>query len=204
MTDAAVAQNADVSPEDAGRHAVYAFLSRVLYASPKADEQAVAAYFSQSDSNLGRAFASFADALSAADPRETAQEYHDLFIGVGRGELLPFGSYYLTGFLNEKPLADLRSDLSDLGFERAMGVAEPEDHVATLCDVMANLIAAPSGDATVYAQERFFSAHLKPWAGKFFVDLQAAKKADLYRSIGQIGALFMGIEEEGFSMLARA
>ena len=205
MTDAALAQSSETAAEDAGRRAVYSFLAKALYAAPKADDLETAAYFAESDSDLGRAFQAFQDAFAKADPKSLGQEYHDLFIGVGRGELLPFGSYYLTGFLNEKPLAELRADLNELGFERAMGVSEPEDHIATLCDVMANLVAdTAEGDTTLYEQERFFSAHLKPWAGKFFVDLQSAKKADLYRTIGQIGAVFMGIEEEGFSMIARA
>lgn len=205
MTDAALAQTAETSPEDVGRQSVYAFLAKVLYAAPKQETAETATYFAQADTNLGRAFEAFSDALSHSEAAKVGQEYHDLFIGVGRGELLPFGSYYLTGFLNEKPLAELRADLDELGFERAMGVSEPEDHIATLCDIMGHLIQdTASGDVTLFEQERFFSAHLKPWAGKFFVDLQAAKNADLYRTVGQIGALFMGIEEEGFSMIARA
>ena len=205
MTEAAVSQVSEAAPEDAGRQALYSFLAKVLYAAPRADLQETVAYFSQSDTDLGTAFAAFGEALDGADLAAAGHEYHDLFIGVGRGELLPFGSYYLTGFLNEKPLADLRADLAELGFERAIGVSEPEDHIATLCDVMANLVAdTAQGGATLYEQERFFSAHLKPWAGKFFADLQSAKKADLYRTVGRIGALFMQIEEEGFSMIARA
>lgn len=205
MTEAAVSQVAEAAPEDAGRQALYSFLAKVLYAAPKPDVQDTVAYFAQSDTELGRAFAAFGDALKNADLPAAGHEYHDLFIGVGRGELLPFGSYYLTGFLNEKPLADLREDLAELGFERAMGVSEPEDHIATLCDVMANLVAdTAEGGATLYEQERFFTAHMKPWAGKFFADLKSAKKADLYRSVGEIGSLFMQIEEEGFSMIARA
>lgn len=205
MSSVAIESPNTASPEDVGRQIVYSFLAKVLYGAPRADLHETAASFAGSDTDLGRAFAAFGDALDSADLPTVGQEYHDLFIGVGRGELLPFGSYYLTGFLNEKPLADLRADLAELGFERAMGVSEPEDHIATLCDVMANLVAdTAQGGATLYEQERFFSAHLKPWAGKFFADLQAAKKADLYRTIGEVGALFMQIEEEGFSMIARA
>jgi TorA maturation chaperone TorD len=195
----------NVAPEDRGRAILYSFLAKVLYAAPKQDITETANYFASDDSDLGRAFNDFLSAFRESDQDVLGREYHDLFIGVGRGELLPFGSYYLTGFLNEKPLADLRADLNELGFERAMGVSEPEDHIATLCDVMGQLvIGSGEGEFTLYDQDKFFAAHLKPWAGKFFADLQSAKKADLYRTIGRIGQVFMAIEEDGFSMIARA
>ncbi len=194
-----------VAPEDRGRALVYSFLAKVLYAAPNAELLGVANYFADTDSDLGVAFRDFIEAFNSADQSRVGHEYHDLFIGVGRGELLPFASYYLTGFLNEKPLAELRADLNDLGFERAIGVSEPEDHMATLCDVMCNLVEGTGeGEFTLYEQEGFFAAHLKPWAVKFFADLKDAKKADLYRKVGRIGEVFMAIEEEGFSMVARA
>ena len=205
MPESVAAAVNDIAPEDRGRAVLYSFLAKVLYAAPKPDIAETAQYFASDDSKLGRAFNEFLGALKATEEAAAGREYHDLFIGVGRGELLPFGSYYLTGFLNEKPLADLRADLNELGFERAMGVSEPEDHIATLCDVMSQLVVGTAdGEFTLYDQDRFFAAHLKPWAGKFFADLKAAKKADLYRTIGRIGEVFMAIEEDGFSMIARA
>lgn len=205
MPESAVTASHDVAPEDRGRAILYSFLAKVLYAAPKEDLLDTALYFAGDESELGKSFNEFIGAFEAAGKPALGHEYHDLFIGVGRGELLPFASYYLTGFLNEKPLAELRADLDELGFERAMGVSEPEDHIAALCDVMSHLVEGTgAGEFTLYEQERFFSAHLKPWAGKFFADLQAAKKADLYRTIGRIGEVFMTIEEEGFSMIARA
>jgi len=205
VPDSATAASHDVAPEDRARAVVYSFLAKVLYAAPKREQAETAGYFAGDDSELARCFKEFLAAFDAANKESLGHEYHDLFIGVGRGELQPFGSYYLTGFLNEKPLAELRHDLDDLGFERAMGVSEPEDHIAALCDVMSQLVEGTgAGEFTLYEQERFFTAHVKPWAGKFFADLQAAKKADLYRTIGKIGEVFMTIEEEGFSMIARA
>ena len=198
-------QEIDLAPEEAGRQAVYAFLARVLMRSAKAEDVALAAPFAGDDTPLGKAFAGFSDALAAASARDCEAEFHDLFIGVGRGELLPYISYYLTGFLQEKPLAELRQDMGALGFVRAEGVVEPEDHIASLCDVMSELIAGTGrGEFDIYQQERFFSAHLKPWAQKFFADLEAAKSARVYRPIGHIGTIFMTIEEEGFAMVARA
>ncbi len=205
VPDSATAASHDVAPEDHARAIVYSFLATTLYAAPTQAQAETAGHFAGDDSELAKSFKAFLAAFEAADKAALGHEYHDLFIGVGRGELQPFGSYYLTGFLNEKPLAELRHDLDELGFERAMGVSEPEDHIAALCDLMSQLVAGTgAGEFTLYEQERFFSAHLKPWAGKFFADLQSAKKADLYRTIGRIGEVFMTIEEEGFSMIARA
>ena len=194
-----------LAPEEAGRQAVYQFIARTLAGPAEKAELAFTAPLAGDEAPLNQAFADFRTELDAA-PRETIERhYHDLFIGVGRGELLPYASYYLTGFLNEKPLADIRGDLEGLGFARSEGTSEPEDHIAALCDVMAQLIeGAATGEFDVYDQERFFSAHLKDWASRFFADLQSAKTAGLYREIGRIGGIFMEIEEEGFGMVARA
>lgn len=192
-------------PEEAARQAVYAFLARVLAASPEATELNAVAPFAADDTALGRAFAAFRNTLATADPEKLEREYHDLFIGVGRGELVPYGSYYLTGFLNEKPLADLRRAHERLGFARADGVNEPEDHIAAVCETMALLIEGTAeGEFTVYDQDGFFKAHLAPWGEKFFADLASAENAGLYRSVGEIGEAFMQIEEEGFTLIARA
>lgn len=194
-----------MQPEEAARSAVYAFLALVLYGPPGDRAVSIAKDMSGDDSPLGQAFKEFIGAKAAADPAHTAAEYHDLFIGVGRGELVPFESYYLTGFLNEKPLADLRDHLVELGFERAEGVTEPEDHIAALCDVMSAMVAGTAGDEfTIYEQEHFFTAHLDRWAGQFFSDLAAAKSAAVYRHVARIGEEFMQIEKDAFSMIERA
>jgi TorA maturation chaperone TorD len=198
-------ENADLAPEEAGRQGVYGFLARVLARPVDRQECAFVAPLASTDTPLNQAFAEFRTALEAASEEQIERCYHDLFIGVGRGELLPYASYYLTGFLHEKPLAELRVDLERLGFVRAEGVCEPEDHIASLLDVMALLIeGTTSGEFDVYEQDRFFSAHIRPSAGQFFADLEVAKSADLYRWVGRIGTIFMGIEEESFGMVARA
>jgi len=96
-------------------------------------------------------------------------EYFSLFIGVGRGELMPFGSWYLTGFLMEKPLAVLRRDLQTLGIERNEGVSESEDHIASLSDAM-GLIIQHSDEISLQTQTDFFNDHIEPWAHRFFED----------------------------------
>ena len=138
-------------------------------------------------------------AAERADPASLRTEYNALFIGVGRGEVVPFGSWYLTGFLMEKPLALLRSDLDQLGIERLGGVPESEDHVAALGEAMALIIRA--GEEIPFARQRaFFEAHLAPWTGRFFDDLQAAPSADFYRAVGFFGASFTDVERQLLGM----
>ncbi len=124
-------------------------------------------------------------------------EYHDLFIGLGKGEVVPYGSWYLTGFLMEKPLSDLRDDLQRLGYERNSSIVEPEDHVAALCEVMSMMIA---DGFNLAQQKQFFQTHMASWMGRFFDDLSNAKSAVFYKAFGRFGAAFVAFEDEYFSM----
>ena len=181
---------ASVDEVDAARAAEYALLSVLLARAP--DQQLLdrLAGLRGDTTPLGLAHAALADAAS----RTTAER-----VGLGRGELLPYGSYYITGFLHERPLARLREHLARLGIERAEGRAEPEDHAALLCEVMAGLagrrLPAPPG-----ADRELFEAHLAPWIGRFFADLERAKAADFYRRIGALGVVFVQIETEAFAL----
>jgi TorA maturation chaperone TorD len=112
---------------------------------------------------------------------------------------LPYGSYYLTGFLNERPLARLRRDLHALGIERVETQCEAEDHAAILCEVMAGLIGGQFA-AAVGRQRQIFEKHLAPWIGHFFADLATAEAADFYRHVGAVGGRFIEIETEGFAL----
>jgi TorA maturation chaperone TorD len=145
------------------------------------------------DNLLGAAWDLLAKAAAKASPAELEDEYQDLFIGVGRGELMPYGSWYLTGFLMEQPLARLRGELSALGFARRDGVKEPEDHAAALCDVMA-MISTGEDAAPLEVQTGFFSRHIAPWMGRFFRDMQQAPSARFYRAVGQLGEQFVALE----------
>jgi TorA maturation chaperone TorD len=124
-------------------------------------------------------------------------EYHALFIGLGRGELVPYGSWYQTGFLMEKPLGLLRADLAQLGFARSEDVHEPEDHVAALFEVMAMLIQQGVG---IERQRRFFEAHIGSWAERFFGDLGNAGSAVFYRSVARFGHAFLAMENRYLSL----
>lgn len=124
-------------------------------------------------------------------------EYHALFIGIGRGELVPYGSFYLTGFLMEKPLGDLRDDLDRLGFEREVEVHEPEDHVAALCEVMAMLIQDGS---SIDTQRGFFTTHINSWFQQFFTEMSAASNAVFYKAVSRFGSAFLEIEKRYLSV----
>ncbi|MFQ5765527.1 MAG: molecular chaperone [Rhodospirillales bacterium] len=156
------------------------------------------------ESEFGRALASLG-AMAVRTPRGAAEdEYSALFVGVGAGgELLPYASHYLTGFLYEKPLADLRGDLNDLGIGASGASKEPEDHVAFLCEVMHGLITGAFGEpADMATQKNFFEKQIAPWVGLFFEDLEGAKSAALYMSVGTIGKLFLVIEAKAFETAA--
>jgi TorA maturation chaperone TorD len=136
-------------------------------------------------------------AAQETSPEQIDDEFHALFIGIGRGELVPYGSWYMTGFLQEKPLALLRDDLAQMGFERQDATHEPEDHVAALCEVMAMLI---NDDATLHVQNRFYAAHIGPWLNRFFTDLSQAKNAVFYRAVGRFGNAFIDFEQNYLTM----
>lgn len=190
-----------VPEEELFRAQLYSLLARLLTAPPDATLLTALTALESDASALGQAFGELARAAAAAAPPGLAEEYQDLFIGLGRGELVPYGSFYLTGFLQEKPLAELRGDLARLGIARRSAVKEPEDHIAALCEVMAGLIDGGFGEPQPLAVQRgLFDRHIAPWAPRFFDDLAQAKSADFYRRVGRVGSLFMGIETAAFAM----
>ena len=196
-------QAIDVLPEDELRASQYRLLARFLARPPDAALLDLTARFTGDDTDLGRALALLARLARNATPAKASDEYHELFIGMGRGELMPYGSYYMTGFLNEKPLALLRRDMAGLGMARAVETSEPEDHIAALSDMMAGLIMGDFVEPLALSEQKaFFDKHMAPWAERFFTDLENAKAATLYTPIGTLGRVFMGIETTAFSMTA--
>lgn len=195
-----------VSEEDAMRAGFYGLLARVL--SGPMDDEAISAMRAldghDDDSPLGKAIAAFGKLSVRTTTAKAEEEYSDLFYGDGSGgELTPYASYYLTGLVYDKPLAELRGDMTLLGIEVAEGNSEPEDHIASLCEMMHGLLTGALGGATGHTQAKaFFDKHLAPWAEKFFVDLEGAQSAVLYMPVGTIGRLFMEIEREAFEMAA--
>ena len=198
---ASIAVDAAMSEEDRLRADVYKFLAAYLLSRPDAEALSVANSLTGDDTEFGQAIKALAKIASQIDETEAADEYDRLFIGLGRGELLPYGSYYLTGFLNEKPLAKLRNDMQRLGIARKEGVSEPEDHIGFLMEMMAGLISGRYGEpASIETQREFFMTHIDPWAEHFFKDLEAAKSSRFYQPAGKIGQLFIEIERGAFAM----
>jgi len=152
-----------------------------------------------SDGKLAMGWELMRHAALKATLEAVHDEYFSLFVGIGRGELMPFGSWYLTGFLMEKPVAVLRRDLDALGIERQEGVSESEDHIASLCDAM-GLIIQHSDEISLDTQIQFYTDHIEPWAARFFEDLQGAGNAHFYRAVGFFGASFIEFESD---LLAR-
>jgi TorA maturation chaperone TorD len=184
---------------DAARAQEYALLAVLLARAPDAEFLTRIAKLRGDATPLGVAHAALAQAADGASAQKIAREFFDLFVGVGRGELLAYGSYYLTGFLNERPLARLRGDLHALGIERVEGQSEPEDHAAILCEIMAGLVGGQF-PAPVERQGQIFEKHLAPWIGRFFADMAVADAADFYRHVGALGRLFIGIETQAFAL----
>ncbi len=186
---------------DLARAQEYALLATLLARAPDAATLKRLAALKGDASPLGLAHIALADAAAAGDPDTVAREFFDLFIGMGRGELLPYGSYYLSGFLQERPLARLRDDLGRLGIARSEGVVEPEDHAAILCEIMAGIITGDLG-ASAGTDQQIFEKHMAPWIGRFFADLEQAESADFYRRVGTVGRVFVEIETQAFALPA--
>jgi TorA maturation chaperone TorD len=188
--------------DDRLRAHVYGLLSRLLSGPPDADTlslmSVVDARGADDDDSLAASWRDLQAAVAAVDPDGVGNEYFDLFVGLGRGELIPYASWYMSGFLMERPLVELRDDLAQLGFERREDVHEPEDHAAALCDVMALLHDAETGADDTTAAE-FFQRHVGPWMSKLFQHMQTANAADFYRAVGRFGERFMEIETRYFA-----
>ncbi|MEF2549876.1 molecular chaperone TorD family protein [Aurantimonas sp. A2-1-M11] len=201
LRDVAPKPRAPADPLDTHRAEHYGLLAVLTTRVPTAETLALVAGLTGDASPLGRSHAELAQAAQRADPVRLEREYFRLFIGVGRGELMPYGSYYLTGFLREKPLARLRQDLAELGIERAEDLVELEDHVGVLCEIMAGLIDGRF-EASEADVRRFFTRHVEPWMPRFFADLETAGSADFYRRVGSVGRNFMSIETESQALVA--
>ena len=193
--------NHDASEEDALRADMYGFLAALFRSEPSDELIAKVVCLNGDDSALGEACSTLAKLANSLDSGMIRNEYVELFVGVGRGEVLPFASYYLTGFLNDRPLANLRGEMDAIGIKRAEGVREPEDHIASLFDIMAGLIRGDYGRVySVAEQGTFFAKHIEPWGQLLMRDVEEAKTAIFYAPVGTMGRVFLEIESKAFEM----
>lgn len=192
--------------EETARAEVYGLLAALYYAPPSAEllaqlrvavtEAPAAGGF------LEEPWRQFVGTVRELSDEQVAAEYDALFGGVGKPEVYLFGSYYLSGFLNEKPLAALRGDLAALGLARDETMPETEDHFACVCEVMRYLIAGDDVEvANLTQQQKFFSAHVQPWASQMCEAVIAHPKARFYAALAGFTAAFVSVEAQGFDLL---
>lgn len=188
--------------EETARADLYGLLAALFYAPPPAELlAAIAAAPDEGEGILQQAWRELAAACRHADAESLRELYESLFIGVGKPELLLYGSYYLSGFLMEKPLAALRADLDRLGLQRDEQVPESEDHIATLCEVMRYLIASDDAlHANLATQKQFFADHLQPWVTQMCDAIAAHPQAGFYAAVAQLARSFFEVEMQAFDM----
>ena len=192
--------------EELARAEVYGLLAQLFYAPP---DEALYAQFqvAVTEAPVRGAFleASWGELVAAARRLELERvrlEFDTLFQGIGKPDVFLYGSFYLAGKLNEKPLVELRDDLRRLGLERAEGAGETEDHVASLCEVMRYLIAGDDASVSnLTCQREFFSHHVLPWALQLCQTLAGHPRANFYRTLAAFAQTFLNIEAQGFDML---
>jgi len=194
--------------EELARAEVYGVLAALFYAPPDAamhEKFQVAV----TEAPVAGAFleTSWGDLVAAArrlDRAQIAREFDTLFQGVGKPEVFLYGSYYLAGSLNEKPLVALRHSLRELGLERSAAMTETEDHIASLCEVMRFLIAGDDvATSNLAAQRRFFDAHLRGWVDALSGAIEAHPAADFYAAVARFARDFFAVEAQAFDLLDR-
>ena len=198
-TSAKIIEN--INEEDQLRADMYSFLANLLRSEPNSELINQLKVLQSDDSPIVKSIKTLSKVALSLDLPTIRDEYVRIFVGVGRGEILPFASYYLTGFLKDKPLAKLRQDMEKIGIKLEDNVKEPEDHIASIFDMMAGLIVGKFNKKFSIAEQRdFFNKHLAPWVDLLMRDIESSKIAVFYSPIGTIGKEFMEIERSSFSM----
>lgn len=188
--------------EEAARADLYGLLASLFYAPPSQQLlHTIGSAKTVGDSVLEHAWAELSDACSLAQAEPVREEYEALFVGVGKPEVMLYGSFYLSGFLMEKPLAALRTDLAMLGLQRDENIPESEDHIASLCEVMRYLIASnDSLQAGIAIQKQFFSKHMQPWVLHMCDAVANHPGVNFYAPVARLAKTFFEVEMEAFDM----
>ncbi|WP_104041434.1 TorD/DmsD family molecular chaperone [Vibrio hyugaensis] len=179
------------------RTEIYLVLSALFRSAPSEEmiEFLTSLEVEPSESAMQKAWIALQQAAKDSNREVLEDEYQDLFIGIGRGEVMPFGSWHMTGAMMEKPLAEIRHDLELLGFERDENVKEPEDHIAALCEVMSMLTGEEED-----LQQAVFNKHIAPWFSSFTQQLENAQSASFYKPAAQLCEAFLTLEQVRFSV----
>ncbi|WP_416208716.1 TorD/DmsD family molecular chaperone [Acidovorax sp.] len=192
--------------EETARAELYGLLAQLYYSAPPPELLAllrVAVTEAPAQGGLlEEPWQQLVGAVRALDDRAIAAEFERLFGGMGKPEVFLYGSHYLSGFLNEKPLARLRSDLDALGLARSEAMPETEDHLAYLCEAMRYLIAGDDmAVCNLTTQRDFFATHLQPWVPALCDVLEAHPAAPFYGALARFTRAFAAVEAQGFDML---
>jgi len=199
-----------ISEEDLARADLYGLLASLFFQPPNNDLlhriAASAAYgngqAAPKEADLTIAWQALVDLAAASNEKDWKDEYEAYFIGVGKQDVFLYASYYLTGFLNEKPLVQLRDDLASLGIEGADSITETEDHIAALCEVMRYLIAGEDlSVSNLPAQKKFFNDHIRPWADQLFDAVEQKPQMPHYQVVVRLARAFFAMEGQAFDML---
>lgn len=208
--NSAVELDTNLSAEDLARADLYGLLALLFYAAPTQELLEKIAGFGQDtdteqpdkNSLLYGPWSDLVKHAQESQPQDWAVEYENVFIGVGKQEIFLYGSYYLAGFLNEKPLVALRKDLQSMGLQAADVITETEDHVACLCEVMRYLIAGEDlAICNLTQQSLFFNQHIRPWSRELFEVLKHHPQLQHYQYVGALAGMFFEIEGQAFDML---
>jgi TorA maturation chaperone TorD len=200
----------NLSAEDLARADLYGLLALLFYAPPPTELLEKITHFSQemdssevaSTSLLQGPWNELVELAKSSQAEEWADEYETSFIGVGKQEIFLYGSFYLTGFLNERPLVALRHDLERMGLEGSEDITETEDHIACLCEVMRYLIAGEDlSICNLTQQKQFFNQHIRVWVNELFDILESYPHLKLYRAVGELARIFFEIEGQAFDMV---
>ncbi|MDM0067454.1 molecular chaperone TorD family protein [Variovorax sp. J31P207] len=192
--------------EEIARAELYGLLARLWYAAPDT-ELLEAVQVAPTEAPAAGAFLeepwrTLVGAARGTDAAALRNEYDALFGGIGKPEVYLFGSHYLSGFLNDKPLVHLRRDLERIGLARDESMPETEDHIACLFEVMRYLIAGEDIEVSnLTAQQAFFSTHVQPWLPAMCDAVAQHPKARFYASLAGLTSAFAEVERQGFDML---
>jgi len=190
-----------INVEDKLRSDMYSFIANLIRTEPNIKLINSIKNLEGDDSPIGKSIKLLTKLSTNLPINEIHDEYVRLFIGVGRGELLPYSSYYLTGFLNDKPLSRLKDDMGLMGIVRKENVKEPEDHISSLFDIMSGMIVGSFDKIfSLKEQSDFFEKHINPWAHLLMLDIETSKSAVFYVPVGTIGKEFIQIERDVFRM----
>jgi TorA maturation chaperone TorD len=189
--------------EETARADLYGLLASLLYAPPPQELiDTIASAPLQGESILEQAWANLSVCCKTLQAESARVEYEALFIGVGKPEVMLYGSWYLSGFLMEKPLVELRNDLAKLGLQRSEEMFESEDHIAALCEVMRYLIASDDAvHANIAAQKNFFGTHMQPWVMTLCDAIATHRNAKFYAAVAHLARAFFEVEMQAFDMV---